>query len=187
MKKALAGGLAVIAVLLIGNVCRSRTCDRRRELRLQRGVVALRRAGELDRLQRRLHRPRRAVAALLLVEAGSGNSNMYQMTLPQESRVDAEPGRTGGTWNFQLHPAFWFGMALCDNQSAPEYTHAPCVPDSDTNIFDGGDPTRPTTSATTLGRRSWSCSSTRPAGRPGRRGDQLRRHASGAPRWRSSA
>ena len=47
---------------------------------------------------------------------------------------------TAGTWNFQLHPAFWFGMALCDNQSAPEFTHAPCVPDSDTNIFDGTDP-----------------------------------------------
>ena len=31
-------------------------------------------------------------------------------------------------------------MALCDNQSAPEFTHAPCTPDSDTNIFDGTDP-----------------------------------------------
>ena len=40
-------------------------------------------------------------------------------------------------WNFQLHVAFWVGMALCDNQSAPEYTHAPCKPDSDENIFDG--------------------------------------------------
>ena len=47
---------------------------------------------------------------------------------------------TAGTWNFQLHPAFWLGMALCDNQSAPEFTHAPCTPDSDTNIFDGTDP-----------------------------------------------
>ena len=50
---------------------------------------------------------------------------------------------TGGTWNFQLHPAFWYGMALCDNQSAPEFTHEPCVPDSDTNIKDGSDPTAP--------------------------------------------
>jgi hypothetical protein len=31
-------------------------------------------------------------------------------------------------------------MALCDNQSAPEYTHAPCTPDSDSNIFDGTTP-----------------------------------------------
>ena len=41
---------------------------------------------------------------------------------------------TAGTWNFQLHPAFRLGMALCDNQSAPEFTHAPCVPNSDTNM-----------------------------------------------------
>ena len=40
-------------------------------------------------------------------------------------------------------PAFWLGMALCDNQSAPEFTHAPCTPDSDTNIFDGTEPGRP--------------------------------------------
>jgi hypothetical protein len=44
---------------------------------------------------------------------------------------------TAGSWNFQVHIAYWFGMALCDNQSAPEFTHADCVPDSDTNIFDG--------------------------------------------------
>ena len=65
---------------------------------------------------------------------------MYQMTVPAESRVMPNQAGTGGTWNFQLHPAFWFGMALCDNQSAPEFTHAPCVPDSDTNIADGSDP-----------------------------------------------
>jgi len=34
-------------------------------------------------------------------------------------------------------------MALCDNQSAPEFTHAPCTPDSDTNIFDGTNPAGP--------------------------------------------
>ena len=50
---------------------------------------------------------------------------------------------TGRTWNFQLHPAFWLGMALCDNQSAPEFTHAPCTPDSDANIFDGTNPAGP--------------------------------------------
>ena len=56
-----------------------------------------------------------------------GTRAMYQMTVPEESRVMPNQAGTGGTWNFQLHPAFWFGMALCDNQSAPEYTHAPCV------------------------------------------------------------
>jgi hypothetical protein len=34
-------------------------------------------------------------------------------------------------------------MALCDNQSAPEFTHAPCTPNSDSNIFDGADPAQP--------------------------------------------
>ena len=72
--------------------------------------------------------------------AGSGNSTLYQLTLPTEPKTLPTQNGTGGTWNFQLHPAFWFGMALCDNQSAPEYTHAPCAPDSDANIFDGTNP-----------------------------------------------
>ena len=75
--------------------------------------------------------------------AGSGNSSIYNLTLPGESRVLPNQQGTGGTWNFQLHPAFWLGMALCDNQSAPEYTHETCVPDSDTNIKDGSDPNQP--------------------------------------------
>jgi hypothetical protein len=68
---------------------------------------------------------------------GSGNSALYQVTLPEDPRVAPNQSGTAGTWNFQLHVAFWFGMALCDNQSAPEYTHAPCTPDSDANVFDG--------------------------------------------------
>jgi len=67
---------------------------------------------------------------------GSGNSSLYQLRLPTDTKVLPKQDGTGGTWNFQLHPAFWFGMALCDNQSAPEYTHAACVPNSDTNIKD---------------------------------------------------
>src|SRR5205823_7144383 len=46
---------------------------------------------------------------------------------------------TGGTWNFQLHPAFWFGMALCESQSYPN-PGVPCTPDSDANIKDNADP-----------------------------------------------
>jgi len=75
--------------------------------------------------------------------AGSGNSNQYSLQIPTEPKVLPNQAGTGGTWNFQLHPAFWLGMALCDNQSAPEFTHAPCTPDSDTNIFDGTDPAAP--------------------------------------------
>jgi hypothetical protein len=75
--------------------------------------------------------------------AGSGNSSKYQFTLPTEPNVLPNQAGTAGTWNFQLHIAYWFGMALCDNQSAPEFTHAPCTADSDTNIFDGTDPAAP--------------------------------------------
>ncbi len=73
--------------------------------------------------------------------AGSGNSSLYHLKIPSDPPVMPNQSGTAGTWNFQLHPAFWLGMALCDNQSAPEFTHAPCVADSDTNIFDNGDDT----------------------------------------------
>ena len=90
----------------------------------------------------RVHRARRAVAAVLLEHSGRGK--LEPLPAPDPER----PGRcrsrtaTAATWNFQLHPAFWLGMALCDNQSAPEFTHAPCTPDSDSNIFDGTEPGR---------------------------------------------
>jgi hypothetical protein len=75
--------------------------------------------------------------------AGSGNSSKYQLTLPADPKVQPNQAGTAGTWNFQLHIALWLGMALCDNQSGPEFTHAPCTPDSDANIFDGTDPAAP--------------------------------------------
>ena len=52
----------------------------------------------------------------------------------------------GGVFNFMLHPAFWFGMAMCDDQSAPNPggslvgPNIPCTPASDRNIFDSADP-----------------------------------------------
>jgi hypothetical protein len=38
-----------------------------------------------------------------------------------------------------LRPTFWFGMAMCDTQSAPEWTQT-CAPDSDGNVYDSPDP-----------------------------------------------
>jgi hypothetical protein len=72
--------------------------------------------------------------------AGAGNNATYVLRLPKDPPTPPKQDGTGGTFNFQLHPAFWFGMALCDNQSGPEFTHAPCKADSDSNIFDGADP-----------------------------------------------
>ncbi len=64
-------------------------------------------------------------------QPGSGNRMRYELTLPKDP-----PGRTataGKAFNFQLHPAFWFGMAMCDTQSYPEQVST-CTPDSDSNI-----------------------------------------------------
>lgn len=73
---------------------------------------------------------------------GSGNSNVYVLTLPKDPPNLPKQDGTGGTFNFQLHPAFWIGMALCDSQSAPN-PGQPCTPNSDSNIFDSADKTAP--------------------------------------------
>jgi len=79
--------------------------------------------------------------------SGSGNSYVSKLVLPTDPPTfptDANPKGTGGPtiWNFQLHPAFWYGMALCDSESSPLFTHR-CEPDTDSNIFDSGDPHLP--------------------------------------------
>jgi hypothetical protein len=73
---------------------------------------------------------------------GSGNNQRYRLVVPADPPTMPTQDGTGGTFNFQDRIAFWFGMDLCDNQSAPEFTHAPCTPNSDTNIFDGADPSK---------------------------------------------
>ena len=71
--------------------------------------------------------------------AGAGNNSLYFLTLPKDPPTLPKQDGTGGTFNFQLHPAFWFGMAMCDSQSAPN-PGMPCAADSDANIFDGSNP-----------------------------------------------
>jgi len=61
---------------------------------------------------------------------GAGNRNAWQVTLPKDPPPSVIPGRS---WSFQLTPAFWFGMAMCDSQSYPQVT-TNCTPDSDSNI-----------------------------------------------------
>jgi hypothetical protein len=78
---------------------------------------------------------------------GSGNSMVYLVQLPKEPPTPPKQDGTGGIYNFQLHGTFWLGMVMCDDQSAPNPggsqlagPNIPCTPDSDSNIFDGTDP-----------------------------------------------
>jgi hypothetical protein len=65
---------------------------------------------------------------------GSGNNSTYNLTLPTQPAAPPDAtGSTSTTWDFQLHPAFWFGMILCNPGSYPEVTKS-CKKDSDSNI-----------------------------------------------------
>ncbi|HEV7206947.1 MAG TPA: hypothetical protein VGN18_20265 [Jatrophihabitans sp.] len=74
--------------------------------------------------------------------AGSGNDITYTMTLPKDPPVRPRQDGSGGTWNFQLRPTFWFGLTLCDSESSPEFTKI-CTPDSDGNNLVGTNPAAP--------------------------------------------
>ncbi|MDP9343296.1 MAG: hypothetical protein M3Q23_14630 [Actinomycetota bacterium] len=65
-------------------------------------------------------------------QPGSGNSVQYNITVPSDP---AGPVSLSKSYNIMLHPAFWFGMALCDTFSYPVLVNT-CRPDSDTNILD---------------------------------------------------
>jgi hypothetical protein len=69
-------------------------------------------------------------------KAGSGNQNRYQVTLPKDP-APSNPTAVGKSFNFELHSALWFGMAMCDTQSYPELLST-CKADSDSNIVDPG-------------------------------------------------
>src|SRR5437588_11593096 len=52
---------------------------------------------------------------------GSGNQMRWQLRLPTDPGTNpgGVPKSSQQSFNFQLHPAFWFGMAMCDTQSDP--------------------------------------------------------------------
>ncbi len=76
-------------------------------------------------------------------QQGTGNDMTYLMTLPRDPQQQPNASGAGGTtWNFELRPTFWFGMTLCDTESAPEYTKH-CTPDSDANNLVGANPNAP--------------------------------------------
>ena len=73
---------------------------------------------------------------------GSGNDITWTLRLPREPPARPHNDGSGGTWNFQLRPTFWFGLTLCDSESAPEYTKQ-CTPDSDANNLVNPNPAAP--------------------------------------------
>jgi hypothetical protein len=74
---------------------------------------------------------------------GSGNDITYNLTLPKDPKEQPNASGAGGTtWNFQLRPTFWFGLTLCDTESAPEFTKT-CKADSDSNNLVGTNPAAP--------------------------------------------
>ena len=74
---------------------------------------------------------------------GSGNDMTYTITLPKDPKTQPNASGAGGsTWNFQLRPTFWFGLTLCNTESAPEFTKT-CKPDSDGNNLVGSNPNAP--------------------------------------------
>jgi hypothetical protein len=74
---------------------------------------------------------------------GSGNDMTYTVTLPRDPKKQPNAsGKGGTTWNFQLRPTFWFGLTMCDTESAPEFTKQ-CTPDSDRNNLVGTNPAAP--------------------------------------------
>ncbi len=75
-------------------------------------------------------------------QPGSGNSNFYSLTLPQDPSTAPNQDGTGSTWAFQRSVAIWFGMIMCDDQDAPT-PGKHCTADSDTNIYTSLDPHSP--------------------------------------------
>jgi len=80
-------------------------------------------------------------ATFLSSKPGSGGDITWDETLgadPSAAPTDATPGSDVSHW-FELTPAPWLSMALCDPNSYPQ---APCKPNSDSNAptatFNGG-------------------------------------------------
>ena len=75
-------------------------------------------------------------------QSGSGNDMTYTVRLPGDPVMKPKQDGSGGTWNFELRPTFWFGLTLCDSESAPEFTKT-CTPNSDANNLVSPDPNAP--------------------------------------------
>ena len=61
-------------------------------------------------------------------EPNSGNNMVWSVTLPERDPIPTQNGQSVATW--ELTPAIWFSLAMCDPKSYPQN---PCIPDSDSN------------------------------------------------------
>jgi hypothetical protein len=81
-------------------------------------------------------------------QPGSGNNVTYQLVLPKDPPTRPKQNGSGGTFGFQLHPTFWFGMVMCDPNGSPNpdgaaltgHPTVPCKPDSNSNIYESQNP-----------------------------------------------
>jgi hypothetical protein len=84
-------------------------------------------------------------------QPGSGNNVTYQLKLPKDPPTRPAQDGSGGTFGFQLHPTFWFGMVMCDPNGSPNpdgaaldgHATPACTPDSDSNLFASENPSSP--------------------------------------------
>jgi hypothetical protein len=80
---------------------------------------------------------------------GAGNNVTWQLALPRDPPTLPQQDGSGGTFGFQLHPTFWFGMVMCDPNGSPNvggipgHPVVPCKPNSDSNIFASTNPNSP--------------------------------------------
>ena len=105
---------------------------------------------------------------------GSGNNVTWTVTIgrdPAALPTDVSPGHDISHW-FQLSPAPWFSMAMCDPNSYPQ---TPCTPNSDSNAPSCSEQrARPRRAAAARVHGDAAL----PAGQPPvRRQHELRRHA----------
>ena len=64
---------------------------------------------------------------------GSANHMTYKTVLPVDPSTPPSVPFGGSTHEFELTPAIWFGLTMCDTQSYPEGTRV-CKRDSDSNV-----------------------------------------------------
>ena len=104
------------------------------------GCVAVYRGVRFDRLRRRLRRPRRAFAVVLLEQAGLGELERVQADAADRPEGDAQPERHRRHLELPAPSGLLVRHGDVRHAVATRLHSSTCTPDSDTNIFDGSNP-----------------------------------------------